>query len=160
MNLQNLVEMSLKFNTISGADKETDSHALQKQTMFVSDEAYELYNTERLYAITEQDEGEIVKEALDVLVTVIGVLQKMQNRGYDIEAAAEEVGLNNLSKYPNTHKGAMQSLKDLAEQGVNAYVGYNAEHDCYVIRDCTNGKVRKPSGYVKVDSSKFKKGLI
>lgn len=150
MNLQNLVNLSLKFNEISGADKELDNNALCNQICFVLDEADELVE-----AFEEYDEGEVVKEALDVLVTVVGVLQKMQNRGYDIEAAAEEVGLNNLSKYPKTHEEAMQSLKDLADQGVNAYVGYNAEHDRYVIRDAVTGKVRKPSGYVKVDSSLF-----
>lgn len=158
MNLQNLVNLSLKFNEISGADKELDAIALRNQVKFVSDEARELDDAEDWYISTGTGEGELVKEALDVLVTVVGVLQKMQNRGYDIEAAANEVGLNNLSKYPKTHEEAMQSLKDLADQGVNAYAGYNAAHDRYVIRDCNTGKVRKPSAYVKVDSSNFKKG--
>lgn len=153
MNLQTLVDMSLKFNEISGADRETDLRALRNQIGFVEDESYELVE-----AFCKCDEGEIVKEALDVLVTVIGVLQKMQHRGYNIESAAEEVGLNNLSKYPKTHEEAMRSLKDLAEKSVNAHAGYNALHDCYVIRDCTTGKVRKPSSYVKIDSSLFKKG--
>ena len=158
MNLQKLIDLSMKFNEISGADKEIDNNALCNQIKFVADEARELSDAEVGYFETGEDEGEIVKEALDVLVTVVGVLQKMQNRGYDIEAAANEVGLNNLSKYPKTHEEAMQSLKDLAVQGVNAYVSYNPVHDCYVIRDCTNGKVRKPSGYVKVDSNNFLKG--
>ena len=153
MNLQKLVDLSLQFNEISGADKETSNESLLAQKGFVVDEAIELSN-----AVEANDEGEIVKEALDVLVTVVGVLQKMQNRGFDIEAAAATVGLNNLSKYPKTHAEAMQSLQDLASQGVNAYVSYNPVYDCYVIRDVEAGKVRKPSGYQKVNSSLFKKG--
>jgi hypothetical protein len=52
----------------------------------------------------------------------------------------------------------MQSLQDLASKGVNAYVSYNPEYNAYVIRDVQEGKVRKPSGYQKVDSDSFKKG--
>lgn len=157
MNLQKLVDLSLQFNAISGADKEIGDMALRKQINFVVDEAEELYNARYDNDEYGEPEGEIVKEALDVLVTVVGVLQKMQNRGYDIEAAAEAVGLNNLSKYPKTHEEAMQSLQDLASQGVNAYVSYNPVYDCYVIRDVDAGKVRKPSSYQKVDNNNFKK---
>ena len=159
MNLQKLVDLSLQFNAISGADKEIDSDALSKQVRFVKDETNELRMASAGWRVLEQYEGEIVKEALDVLVTVVGVLQKMQNRGYDVESAAEAVGLNNLSKYPKTHTEAMQSLQDLANQGVNAYVSYNPVYDCYVIRDVEAGKVRKPSSYQKVDSGLFKKGV-
>ena len=159
MNLQKLVDLSLQFNAISGAEKEIDESALLRQVCFVVDEAEELYDAREKCFLNGEPEGEIVKEALDVLVTVVGVLQKMQNRGYDIEAAAEAVGLNNLSKYPKTHTEAMQSLQDLAKQGVNAYVSYNPVYDCYVIRDVDASKVRKPSNYQKVDSSKFRKGV-
>lgn len=158
MNLQKLVDLSLQFNAISGADKEIGTFALIKQVDFVKDEARELRDAHVDFILTKENEGEIVKEALDVLVTVVGVLQKMQNRGYDIEAAAEAVGLNNLSKYPKTHTEAMQSLQDLASQGVNACVSYNPVYDCYVIRDVDAGKVRKPSSYQKVDSNNFLKG--
>ena len=158
MNLQKLVDLSLQFNAISGADKEIDESALRRQVCFVLDEVEELYNARYDNYEYGSPEGEIVKEALDVLVTVVGVLQKMQNRGYDIEAAAEAVALNNLSKYPKTHAEAMQSLQDLASQGVNAYVSFNPVYDCYVIRDVDAGKVRKPSSYQKVNSSKFRKG--
>ena len=159
MNLQKLVDLSLQFNVISGADKEIDLESLDRQLGFLLSESRELKDAISDYYISGESEGEIVKEALDVLVTVVGVLQKMQNRGYDIEAAAEEVGLNNLSKYPKTHAEAMQSLQDLASQGVNAYVSYNPVYDCYVIRDVDAGKVRKPSSYQKVDSNNFKKGV-
>ena len=159
MNLQKLVDLSLQFNAISGADKEIGTFALIKQVDFVKDEARELRDAHVDFILTKENEGEIVKEALDVLVTVVGVLQKMQNLGYDIEAAAEAVALNNLSKYPKTHTEAMQSLQDLASQGVNAYVSYNPVYDCYVIRDVDAGKVRKPSSYQKVDSNSFKKGV-
>ena len=157
MKLQNLVDMSLQFNAISGADKETDIKSIDKQLGFVLDEARELKDAVNNYYLAFTEEGEIVKEALDVLVTVVGLLQKMQNRGYDIEAAANEVGLNNLSKYPKTHTEALQSLQDLTKQGVNAYVSYNPVYNCYVIRDVENGKVRKPSNYVKVNSDNFPK---
>ena len=150
--------MSLQFNAISGADKETDIKSIDKQLGFVLDEARELKDAVNNYYLAFTEEGEIVKEALDVLVTVVGLLQKMQNRGYDIEAAANEVGANNLSKYPKQHTDAMQSLQDLAKQGVNAYVAFNPVYNCYVIRDVETGKVRKPSNYVKVNSDNFKKG--
>ena len=159
MNLQKLVDLSLQFNAISGADKEIDGDSLASQVGFVKDEANELHDAVFDWGCGGEPEGEIVKEALDVLVTVVGVLQKMQNRGYDIEAAAEAVALNNLSKYPKTHAEAMQSLQDLASQGVNAYVSYNPVYDCYVIRDTDAGKVRKPSSYQKVDSNNFLKGV-
>lgn len=150
--------MSLQFNEISGADKETDIESIDKQLGFVLDESRELKEAVNNYYLTFTEEGEIVKEALDVLVTIVGLLQKMQNRGYDVESAADEVGTNNLSKYPKQHSDAMQSLQDLAMQGVNAYVAFNPLYNCYVIRDVETGKVRKPSNYVKVNSDNFKKG--
>jgi hypothetical protein len=82
----------------------------------------------------------------------------MQTLGYDITECANIVGENNLSKYPKTHEEALKSLQDLASKGVNAYVSYNPEYNAYVIRDVKEGKVRKPSGYQKVDSDSFKKG--
>jgi hypothetical protein len=158
MNLNKLIKDSLVFNEISGADKEVSLLDIDRQIKFTLDEANELSDACIHYGLTGQDEGEIVKEALDVIVCALGVLQKMQTRGYDITSCANIVGENNLSKYPSSHEEAMQSLQDLASKGVNAYVSYNPEYNAYVIRDVQEGKVRKPSGYQKVDSDSFKKG--
>lgn len=154
MNLQPLVEMSLLFNEISGADTEISHKALQTQAKFVSDEADELRDACQLFNDTGQREGEIIKEALDVIVTAVGVLQKMQNRGYDIDAAAKEVGLNNLSKYPKDDTIVKQSLNLYGDKQVICFASYIPQYDCWTIRDA-EGKVRKPYGYVSVDSDSF-----
>lgn len=156
MNLQNLVDMSLQFNAISGADQEINRSSLFNQVMFVYDEAEELVNAAKLYDSVSEKEGEIIKEALDVIVTAVGVLQKMQNRGYDIEAAANEVGLNNLTKYPKDDTIVKQTLKEYGDKKVTCFASYIPQYDCWTIRD-SQGKVRKPSGYVSVDSDSFVK---
>ncbi len=158
MNLNKLIKDTLIFNEISGSDKEVSLLDIDRQIKFTQDEAKELKDALSHFYLTGQNEGEIVKEALDVIVCAVGVLQKMQTLGYDITSCANIVGENNLSKYPCSHEEAMQSLQDLASKGVNACVSYNPEYNVYVIRDVQEGKVRKPSGYQKVDSDSFKKG--
>jgi hypothetical protein len=158
MNLNKLIKDSLIFNEISGSDKEVSLLDIERQIKFTLDEAKELRDSLNHYYLTGQNEGEIVKEALDVIVCAVGVLQKMQTLGYDITECSNIVGENNLSKYPKTQEEALKSLQDLASKGVNAYVSYNPEYNAYVIRDTQEGKVRKPSGYQKVDSDSFKKG--
>jgi hypothetical protein len=158
MNLTNLIEKSLEFNRISGADKETDVASIKQQALFTLDEARELVEAVGTFDLTDTQEGEIVKEALDVIVCAVGVLQKMQNRGYAIESAANIVGANNLSKYPTEYQDATESLKTLAQQGVTAELSVNQEYNVYVIRDAATGKVRKPNSYKKVTSDLFKKG--
>ena len=158
MNLIKLIKYSLVFNEISGADKEVSLLDIDRQIKFTLDEAKELKDSLSHFYLTGQNEGEIVKEALDVIVCAVGVLQKMQTLGYDITECANIVGENNLSKYPKTHEDSLKSLQDLASKGVNAHVSYNPEYNAYVIRDTQEGKVRKPSGYQKVDSDSFKKG--
>ena len=156
MNLQLLVGQSLVFNNISGADLETDTKSIIRQADFVQDEAKELQDACLLFAETGEKEGEIIKEALDVIVTAVGVLQKMQARGYDIEAAAFEVGQNNLTKFPKDDTIVKQTLKDYGAKSITCFASYIPQYDCWTIRD-DKGKVRKPSGYVSVDSDSFVK---
>jgi hypothetical protein len=158
MNLNKLIKDSLVFNEISGADKEVSLLDIERQIKFTVDEVRELRDSLNHFVLTGRNEGEIVKEALDVIVCAVGVLQKMQTLGYDITECANIVGENNLSKYPKTQEEALKSLQDLASKGVNAYVSYSLEYNAYVIRDTQEGKVRKPSGYQKVDSDSFRKG--
>ena len=85
---------------------------------------------------------ELLDGAGDLFVTVVGLLQKLEAKGYDVGTALQRVCANNLTKFPET----------------NQPVGYDRRFTCtinekynrYVIKD-ESGKVRKHQGFEQVD---------
>lgn len=90
-------------------------------------------------------EIELLDGAADVFVVLMGLLQKLQNAGFDIEKALIRVCENNLSKFP---KSIPPTEFNWYEQQKWTPV-YNDRYGCFVLKD-ENGKSRKPIDFVPV----------
>lgn len=134
------------FNSISGSIQETSQKSFGDQLSFIEEESYELkYATNNVEALDA---------CVDILVTVMGYMQKMQyTYGADVAKAMDLIAENNLSKYPPTKELAEQTVKMYADKGVETYYTYNEDYQVYVIRDKVTGKVKKPVGFKPVDLS-------
>lgn len=134
------------FNSISGSIQETSGKSFGDQFSFIEEEFYELKDA--------TDNAESLDACVDILVTVLGYMQKMQyTYGADIAQAMNLVAANNLSKYPTTKEIAEQTVKMYADKGVETCYSYNEDYQVYVIRDKLTGKVKKPVGFQPVDLS-------
>lgn len=148
MNLQKLIDATVEFNRISGQEKETSLHQLHDATAFVVDEAIELKE-----ANLNADYPEMLKEALDVIVTAVGVLQRLKNLGYDVEHAADVVGQNNLSKFTQDREVVMQTITDRLNKNLLTRSEQDAATGLWMLRDAQSGKILKPINYQKINSA-------
>lgn len=99
-----------------------------------------------------KDKQEASKQAVNLLdgvcdtfVVVAGLMQKLQNAGFDVEQALLRVTDNNLSKF--TTKA---DYNWASQQGYE--VNYDETYHRFSYRD-SNGKMRKPFDYKSVDIS-------
>ena len=90
-------------------------------------------------------EIELLDGAVDVFVVVSGLLQKLQNAGFDVETALLRVTENNMSKFPT--KISVQDPNWYESQGWQTE--WNEQYGRFVIRD-GNGKTRKPVDFIPV----------
>lgn len=137
------------FNSISGSIQETSQKSFGDQLSFIEEEFEELQEGH-----ADFDKVESLDACVDILVTVMGYMQKMQyTYGADVAKAMDLIAENNLSKYPPTKELAEQTVKMYADKGVETYYTYNEDYQVYVIRDKITGKVKKPVGFKPVDLS-------
>lgn len=120
---------------------------LEAQVRVVLEEAEELYDS----VMENQGETQVLKEAVDVLVTAFGVVQALIERGYDVYGAWAAVNVNNLSKFPEDFVTAKYSQTML---GDDVTLEQDPRTKRYVLKN-RQGKAVKPFGYEKVDVSPF-----
>ena len=84
------------------------------------------------------------------MVTAIGLLQKLENLGMNVNKALYKTAVNNLSKFPTTEAVAIETVEMYERQGIDVVVEFKSKYDVYVIKDA-NDKVRKPSDFVSND---------
>lgn len=139
-----LYELTKKFNDISGANKELSLKAMREQFLYIDEEVNEIRD-----ALSTDNLTEVLDGCIDTIITVFGLLQKLENLGVDINQAGIDTALNNLSKYPNSHYIAHQTVeKAKIEKGIEAVASFNEEHGYYTIRNKHTGKVLKCIGYI------------
>jgi len=137
------------FNTIAGKDKDAKLSDLKKQYELINEELKETYE-----ALQQNNPKEVLDGVIDVMVTAIGFIQKLESLGINVQEAMGKTALNNLSKYPITEAVAIESAEMYDKQGIDVQVTYNSEYDVFVIKD-ENDKVRKPSNFVSNDLSPY-----
>lgn len=137
------------FNQISGASQELQKRNLQHQMKLIQEEVKEA-NAD---LVVGDFEG-FCKEMADVYVTVIGMMQKLENLGVDTAGVIKETAYNNLTKYPRNLSEAEASKQDYLSKGIEVNHTYNSFDNCYILRD-KEGKVRKPTNYVKANVSQY-----
>jgi hypothetical protein len=89
---------------------------------------------------------------VDVLVTSLGLLQKLEALGFNTQKALYDTAANNLSKYPIQESIAVLTAQKFEADNVNVSVTYNSAYDLFVIKD-DQDKVRKPINFVSNDLS-------
>jgi len=137
------------FNSISGSIQETSLESFSGQLSFIREEFNELEE-----AFDDSDNVEALDACVDILVTVMGYMQKMQyTTGANIAHAMNLIAENNLSKYPKDRSVAEQTVQMYTDKGIETYYTYNEDYQVYVIRDKVTGKVKKPVGFQPVDLS-------
>ncbi len=133
------------FNEIAGKDKLVSHKDLREQFKLIVEELKETCD-----GLATNNPEEVLDGTVDVMVTAIGLLQKLQNLGMDVNKALYKTAVNNLSKFPTTEAVAIETAEMYERQGVDVVVEFKSDFDVFVIKD-TNDKVRKPSDFVSND---------
>ena len=149
-----LYENSLKACEIAGQYKEYLYQARRQQLSYIQSEVQELAD-----ALEELDLVEELDACMDILVTVFGYMQKLQQHGARVDKAMVKTAENNLSKFPTTLEEVQQTQEFYKTvKNKETVFGYNSDYKRYVVRDM-NGKYLKPSSFVENDLSDcFDKG--
>ena len=149
-----LYENSLRACEIAGQDKEFSYQFRKQQLSYIQSEVQELAD-----ALEELDLVEELDACMDILVTVFGYMQKLQQHGARVDKAMVKTAENNLSKFPTTLEEVQQTQEFYKTvKNKETVFGYNSDYKRYVVRDM-NGKYLKPSSFVENDLSDcFDKG--
>lgn len=95
---------------------------------------------------------EVLDGAIDVMVVTLGLLQKLEYLGVDVNKAMRDTAANNLTKFVTHELDAIRTAQHYEQEGVPVFVEYNKEGDCFVIKNW-NDKIMKPVGFVSNDLS-------
>ena len=149
-----LYENSLRACEIAGQDKEFSYQFRKQQLSYIQSEVQELAD-----ALEELDLVEELDACQDILVTVFGYMQKLQQHGARVDKAMVKTADNNLSKFPTTLEEVQQTQEFYKTvKNKETVFGYNPDYKRYVVRDM-NGKYLKCKSFVENDLSDcFDKG--
>jgi len=125
------------FNEIAGVfeSKDAPGKQIERAIKIFKEECFET-----IEAAKNEDSVELLDGVCDVFVTLSGLMQVMDNLGFNVQEALHRVCQNNLEKYPDGDKEV------LAYQPINTAHTYNEWYDVHVFKD-KNGKVKKPIGF-------------
>lgn len=140
---------TVEFNVLAGNLENISEENLLAQAKVVREEGIELFNA----VANKEGPEQVLKEAIDVLVTIHGFVSMLQTKGYDVCGAWKEVNDNNLTKFPSDYVTAHYSQLAYLDDNVQVEVVKRSE-DCFVLKD-DNNKVRKPIGYQKPNLKKY-----
>jgi len=155
MGLKECIDGVTLFNEIAGNFSNITNDKLIAQSKVVREEGIEL-----LEAVESGVENEILKECVDVLVTIHGFVKMLEEQGYDVMGAWSEVNSNNLSKFPSTDEAVEASLEYYYEQEIAVSATTVPDYNCFVIKNDA-GKVVKPLGYKKCNVASYTpKGIL
>lgn len=149
MSIKSCIKQVEMFNDIAGNLSHVSHNKLVAQGKVVREEALEL-----CAAVATEDKHEILKECVDVLVTIHGFVKMLEQQGYNVLGAFEEVNVNNLDKFTSSLVVAEQSVAEYAKEGTTIDVTYNEFYGVYVLKDLA-GKIRKPISYEKCSVEAF-----
>jgi phosphoribosyl-ATP pyrophosphohydrolase len=128
-----------EFNEIANNFNNVGYDSINNQISFVFEEL-----EETITAFENNDAVETLDGVCDLFVTIVGLMQKLEVAGYNVEEALKRVNENNMSKY--IPKGKSFTYP----KGLTAH--HNKKYNVYVLKDET-GKIKKPSNFQPVDIS-------
>lgn len=124
------------FNDIAENYNNVDEFSIDNQISFIFSEL-----TETITAFEAKDAVEVLDGACDVLVTTVGLLQKLEAAGFNVSEAIKRVNANNMSKYIPDGQSRQFDSEFTAR--------LNPKHNVWVIRD-NSRKIRKPNNFMPV----------
>jgi hypothetical protein len=136
------------FNEIANKHNKTTLKDIEFQYKLILEETKEIKEK----GIDKNDVKETLDGCIDVLVTALGLLQKLEYLGVDVNQAMRDTAYNNLTKYPSKEYTAISTAQMYEEEGVFVEVEYNSEYELFVIKNCKD-KVMKPIGFESNDLS-------
>lgn len=136
------------FNEIAGKDKLCTLKDIEFQYNLILEETKEIKEK----GIDCNNAKEVVDGVVDVLVTALGLAQKLERLGVDMNKAMRDTAYNNLTKYPSDERTAIETAIKYEQEGVQVQVQYNSEYELFVIKNL-NDKVMKPVGFESNDLS-------
>lgn len=136
------------FNKVAGKDNLFDKQSIQEQVNLIKEEVNETQE-----GLDNNDLMELADGAIDVLVTTLGLIQKLEALGIDMNKAASIIADNNLSKFTKDYRVVESTIKHYMGKSEQVYpVFYNPEK-LYAIKRLSDNKVMKPVGFVSADIS-------
>jgi len=146
--MQECVKGVYDFNNMCNNFDSVDYKKLLAQARVVKEEGEELFTA----FLAHEGNAQVLKETVDVLVTITGMVGMLESIGYDVVGAWKVVNENNMTKACDLVTA--QYSKHFFEETTPVEIEYNTQFDKYLLRDAL-GKIRKPYNYQKVDVSMF-----
>ncbi len=131
------------FNEVAEKSTKVSFSDIYQQYKLIEEELKETKD-----ALATNNPQEVLDGAIDVLVTTIGLLQKLENLGVNVSRGLTKTAVNNMTKFVYTEADALETVDMYDKQKEDVFVTYNAKHDCFVIKD-KHDKVRKPSTFLR-----------
>lgn len=136
------------FNEVAGKDKLCTLKDIEFQYNLILEETKEIKEK----GIDKNNAKEVVDGVVDVLVTALGLAQKLEALGVDMNKAMRDTAYNNLTKYPSDERTAIETAVKYEQDGIQVKVEYNSEYELFVIKNMKD-KVMKPIGFESNDLS-------
>lgn len=136
------------FNEIAGKHNLTALKDIEFQYNLIAEETKEIKDK----GIDQNNVKETLDGVIDVMVTALGLLQKLEHLGVDTNRAMKDTAENNLTKYPSKELTAIQTAQKYEEDGIPVTVEYNSNYELFVIKNW-NDKVMKPIDFESNDLS-------
>lgn len=135
------------FNFYAGKEDKYEVPDLRNQAERIREELNECFE-----GLDNNDPKELLDGIVDVMVTAFGLMQQMENAGFDVLGAMQKIAQNNLTKFPASKEIAEYSAKEYEAKGEPCYVSQRGQRYC--VKRISDDKVMKPIGYKSVDISK------
>ena len=147
-NISDFQDDCYAFNIVAGKDNLCTLRDIEFQYNLILEETKEIKEK----GIDKNNVKEVVDGVVDVMVTALGLMQKLENLGVDMNKAMRDTAQNNLTKYPSDERIAITTAQKYEEEGIQVTVDYNSDYDMFVIKNLKD-KVMKPVGFESNDLS-------
>lgn len=104
--------------------------------------------------IDNNDPTEILDGVIDTIYVALGMLQKLEQLGCDVQGAVAKVCYDNTNKFPIYEEDAQKTVREYNTKNVNASYSYNDKYKRFVVKN-EAGKVLKPYYFKPTDLSDY-----
>ena len=147
-NISDFQDDCYAFNDIAGKSDLTTLKDIEFQYNLIYEETKEIKDK----GIDHNNAKEVVDGVVDVMVTALGLMQKLESLGIDMNKAMRDTAYNNLTKFPSDERTAIETAVRYEQEGEKINASYNSQYELFVIKNHKD-KVMKPNGFESNDLS-------